>query len=169
LTIDATDNTGRRCKRGPISAALNTSTLSSAPSSLPLQPGMFYPRIPTRALCARSYATVPIQPPLLALNSVVREKAEKLSRDWRGTSASGENTKNFIGGEFVQSKATQWIDVVDPVRRPICSAFYFDLRSRHNSPHKHSSLESQKQPTKSSTRQWPPPLTRSKRGARQQY
>lgn len=84
---------------------------------------MLYPRIPTRAICARCYATVFAQPPLLGLNSVVREKAEKLSRDWKGTSASGENTKNFIGGEFVQSRATQWIDIVDPVRRVSHSPF----------------------------------------------
>jgi len=87
---------------------------------------LHFHRIPTRALRARSYATVPFQPPLLGLNSVVREKAERLSRDWKGTNASGENTKNFIGGEFVQSKATQWIDVVDPVRRVIPPSFYFD-------------------------------------------
>lgn len=73
-------------------------------------------RFPTRAICVRSYATVSVQPPLRGLNSAVREKAEKLSRDWKGTSSSGENTKNFIAGEFVQSNATQWFDVVDPVR-----------------------------------------------------
>jgi malonate-semialdehyde dehydrogenase (acetylating) / methylmalonate-semialdehyde dehydrogenase len=78
---------------------------------------MLYSRVPTRAICVRPYATVSVQPPLRGLNSAVREKAEKLSRDWKGTSSSGENTKNFIGGEFVQSRATQWIDVVDPVRR----------------------------------------------------
>ena len=77
---------------------------------------MFSSRITTSAICKRSYTTVSVQPPLRGLNSVVREKAEKLSREWKGTNASGENTKNFIGGEFVQSKATQWIDVVDPVR-----------------------------------------------------
>ncbi|KAH9037207.1 methylmalonate-semialdehyde dehydrogenase [Lactarius pseudohatsudake] len=59
-------------------------------------PAMFSSRIPTSAICKRTYATV------------------SLSRDWKGTSASGENTTNFIGGEFVQSKATQWIEVVDP-------------------------------------------------------
>jgi malonate-semialdehyde dehydrogenase (acetylating) / methylmalonate-semialdehyde dehydrogenase len=84
---------------------------------------MFHSRIPTRAVCVRSYATVPVQPPLRGLNSVVREKAEKLSRDWKGTNSSGENTKNFIGGEFVQSRSTQWIDVVDPVRRVYHSSF----------------------------------------------
>jgi len=75
---------------------------------------LYHSRIPTRAICVRSYATVSVQPPLRGLNSAVREKAEKLSRGWKGTSASGENTKNFIGGEFVQSRATQWTDVVDP-------------------------------------------------------
>lgn len=79
-------------------------------------PMLYHSRIPTRAICARSYATVSVQPPLRGLNSAVREKAENLSRGWKGTSSSGENTKNFIGGEFVQSRATQWIDVVDPVR-----------------------------------------------------
>ena len=88
---------------------------------------MFSSRIPTSALYKRSYATVSVQPPLRGLNSIVREKAEKLSRDWKGTSASGENTKNFIGGEFVQSKTTQWIEVVDPVRNGLC------LSSRLNS------------------------------------
>jgi hypothetical protein len=109
-------------------------------------------RIPICALRARPYATAPIQPPLLGLNSVVREKAEQLSRDWKGTNASGENTKNLIGGEFVQSKATQWSDVVDPVRCVISPSFYFDLPQRHNSPHKRYSLVFRKQRAKSSTR-----------------
>ncbi len=77
---------------------------------------LYCSRIPTCAIRVQSYATVAVQPPLRGLNSVVRAKAEKLSRDWKGTSSSGESTKNFIGGEFVQSRATQWIDVVDPVR-----------------------------------------------------
>ena len=87
---------------------------------------MLSSRIPTRAISVRTYATVPVQPPLRGLNSAVREKAEKLSRDWKGTSCSGENTKNFIGGEFVQSRTTQWIDVVDPVRRVCHSLLYSD-------------------------------------------
>ncbi len=124
-------------------------------------------RIPTRAICVRSYATVSAQPPLRGLNSAVREKAEKLSRDWKGTSSSGENTKNFIGGEFVQSTATQWIDVVDPVRRIYLT--YSDRRSRRNSPHKHFSPVFRRQPMKSSNRQWQRPPMLSKRGATQQY
>ncbi|KAF8762015.1 Methylmalonate-semialdehyde dehydrogenase [Rhizoctonia solani] len=40
--------------------------------------------------------------------------AEEISRDWKGTSATGANTKLYIGGEFVESKAEKWIDVHDP-------------------------------------------------------
>lgn len=53
--------------------------------------------------------------PLSGLAPIARERAEQLSANWKGTSASGENTKNFIGGQFVESKADKLIDVVDPV------------------------------------------------------
>ncbi|KAI6119826.1 methylmalonate-semialdehyde dehydrogenase [Pisolithus croceorrhizus] len=56
----------------------------------------------------RSYASVS------ALNATARAKADKLSADWRGTSATGNNTKNYIGGEFVDSKTDEWLDVLDP-------------------------------------------------------
>jgi malonate-semialdehyde dehydrogenase (acetylating)/methylmalonate-semialdehyde dehydrogenase len=32
--------------------------------------------------------------------------------EWKGL---GDNYKNFIGGEFVQSKSSEWHDVLDPV------------------------------------------------------
>lgn len=75
---------------------------------------------PARALSAlrsRGLATASVapKPPLSALTAAARSRAEQISKDWRGTSATGENTKNFIGGEFVESKASEWIDVVDPV------------------------------------------------------
>ncbi|KIJ21889.1 methylmalonate-semialdehyde dehydrogenase [Paxillus involutus ATCC 200175] len=56
----------------------------------------------------RTYAT------LSTLNAVSRTYAEKLSADWKGTNATGANTKNYIGGEFVESRAAVWHDVVDP-------------------------------------------------------
>ncbi|KAF8846237.1 Methylmalonate-semialdehyde dehydrogenase [Paxillus ammoniavirescens] len=56
----------------------------------------------------RTYATPS------ALNAVSRTYAEKLSADWKGTNATGANTKNYIGGEFVESRAAVWHDVVDP-------------------------------------------------------
>ncbi|KAI0068309.1 methylmalonate-semialdehyde dehydrogenase [Artomyces pyxidatus] len=74
---------------------------------------MFASRVsPARALRTRSYSTA--RPPLAGLHPSVRSKAEKLSSEWKGSSATGENTKNFIGGEFVESRTSQWIDVLDP-------------------------------------------------------
>lgn len=52
---------------------------------------------------------------LSGLSQTARPWAEKLSTEWKGTHATGGNTKNYIGGEFVESKATVWHDVVDPV------------------------------------------------------
>jgi hypothetical protein len=66
-----------------------------------------------RAVRGRGFSTYPA---LNALSSFVRPKAEQISRDWQGTSATGGTTKNFIGGEFVESEAEEWHDVVDPVR-----------------------------------------------------
>ncbi|ETW86946.1 hypothetical protein HETIRDRAFT_305451 [Heterobasidion irregulare TC 32-1] len=62
----------------------------------------------------RSYATAASRAPLSGLSAAARPKAEQISKEWKGTSAAGHNTKNFIGGEFVESKATKWIDVLDP-------------------------------------------------------
>ncbi|KAG0696027.1 Aldehyde/histidinol dehydrogenase [Suillus ampliporus] len=64
-------------------------------------------RIPLRTP-SRFYATT------AGLNALARPKAESLSATWKGTSATGGNTKNFIGGAFVESKTTQWHDVLDP-------------------------------------------------------
>lgn len=80
------------------------------------------PRLPrpTRFLVRRTYATTAVHPPLSALSPTARAKAEELSARWTGTSATGGKTKNFINGEFIESEATEWIDVVDPVcLRPI--------------------------------------------------
>lgn len=57
----------------------------------------------------RAYAT------LSGLGQLARPWAEKLSTEWKGTHAIGGNTKNYIDGQFVESKATVWHDVVDPV------------------------------------------------------
>ncbi|KAF9270041.1 methylmalonate-semialdehyde dehydrogenase [Marasmius fiardii PR-910] len=59
--------------------------------------------------------------PLAALSSSARPLAEKISAEWKGTSAMGGTTKNFIGGEFVESKATEWIDIVDPSTQTLLS------------------------------------------------
>lgn len=63
----------------------------------------------------RGLATVVSRASLSGLNAVSRAKAEQITTQWKGTNASGENVKNFIGGKFVDSKSDQWIDLVDPV------------------------------------------------------
>ena len=75
-----------------------------------------------RSLGSLATASAP-KPPLSGLSATARSKAEKISQEWKGTSATGGNTRNFVGGEFVESKAEQWIDVVDPV----CALFIQSL------------------------------------------
>ncbi|PAV22269.1 Methylmalonate-semialdehyde dehydrogenase [Pyrrhoderma noxium] len=74
---------------------------------------MFIPRVYIISrTSARCYATS-AKAPLSGLNSLARERALQLSA-WKGTSASGQNTKNYIGGEFVESSTDKFIDVLDP-------------------------------------------------------
>jgi malonate-semialdehyde dehydrogenase (acetylating)/methylmalonate-semialdehyde dehydrogenase len=49
------------------------------------------------------------------LSPLAQAAAEEVSSKWRGTSATGGRTKNYIGGEFVESKADKWLEVRDPV------------------------------------------------------
>ena len=67
------------------------------------------------AVQTRTYASTASRPPLTSLAALARPKAEQISREWKGTNASGEVTKAFIGGEFVESSSNQYTDVVDPV------------------------------------------------------
>nr|VWO94344.1 Succinate-semialdehyde dehydrogenase (EC [Ganoderma boninense] len=71
-------------------------------------------------LRVRSLATSSTAKPALSGLSVTgKSRAEKISQEWKGTSATGGNSKNFIGGEFVESKADKWIDVVDPASQTL--------------------------------------------------
>ncbi|KAI0094784.1 methylmalonate-semialdehyde dehydrogenase [Irpex rosettiformis] len=72
-----------------------------------------------RILHPRGYATATTRPPLSGLSANARERAEKLSAGWKGTSATGGNTKLFIGGEFVESKTSNWIDLADPATQTL--------------------------------------------------
>ncbi|KIJ23593.1 hypothetical protein M422DRAFT_195746 [Sphaerobolus stellatus SS14] len=63
--------------------------------------------LPTLSSHSRYMATA-------ALNAVARARAEEISNNWKGTNATGGKTKNFIGGKFLESSTTEWIDVVDP-------------------------------------------------------
>lgn len=71
-----------------------------------------FPRL--RCSHVRAFSASPYQK---ALNAKALPFAEKISAEWKGTNATGGTTKNFIGGEFVESKASQWFDVLDPVRK----------------------------------------------------
>ena len=78
---------------------------------------MFVHRFP-RLFSARPFSSSAY---LSALNVKALPFAEKISAEWKGTSATGGDTKNFIAGEFVQSNAIHWFDVLDPVRLHMCS------------------------------------------------
>jgi malonate-semialdehyde dehydrogenase (acetylating)/methylmalonate-semialdehyde dehydrogenase len=72
------------------------------------------------ALRGRGYATS-----ASGLNATSLAKAKQLSADWKGTSLVGGTTKNYIGGEFVDSKADKWLEIHDPV---CLSVFSFTMK-----------------------------------------
>lgn len=67
-------------------------------------------------LRVRGYASAAAAPQVQAgkYSPLAAKAAEEVSAKWKGTSATGGTTKNYIGGEFVESKADRWIDVHDP-------------------------------------------------------
>jgi malonate-semialdehyde dehydrogenase (acetylating)/methylmalonate-semialdehyde dehydrogenase len=80
----------------------------------PLETTMRIHRFPVlRTLSKQSFHT---SSTVKALSALALPKAEQISSNWKGTSATGASTKNFIGGEFVESSSGEWIDVHDPVR-----------------------------------------------------
>ncbi|KAJ7071172.1 methylmalonate-semialdehyde dehydrogenase [Mycena amicta] len=56
----------------------------------------------------------------MPLSTLATSAAARLV-EWKGTSLSGGTTKNFIGGEFVESKTTEWLDVHDPSTQTLLS------------------------------------------------
>lgn len=50
-----------------------------------------------------------------ALGSLAAARAKDVESKWRGTSTSGGTTKNYVDGQFVDSKTDGWIEVPDPV------------------------------------------------------
>ena len=87
---------------------------SLPPRHRPTMPSPRLPR-PTRFLVGRTYATASANSWSTKLSPTARAKAMEISTNWKGTSATGKLTKNFIGGEFVESSTDEWIDVHDPV------------------------------------------------------
>ena len=74
-----------------------------------------------RAGARRSSGRIVLRPTLtssILLNrysTLGAKAAEEVSSNWRGTTAHGGNTKNYIGGEFQESSASKWLEVKDPV------------------------------------------------------
>ncbi|KZO98390.1 methylmalonate-semialdehyde dehydrogenase [Calocera viscosa TUFC12733] len=69
---------------------------------------------------ARSYASQ-ARPPLEGLTAHARSIAEQLTAEWKGTSHAGGQVKNYIGGEFVESKTTTFHDIRDPATQTLLS------------------------------------------------
>ncbi|GFZ48794.1 hypothetical protein JCM24511_06543 [Saitozyma sp. JCM 24511] len=87
---------------------------------------MIRPRlIPLRTSLVRGYAAAApasLQRDARAsagLSPLAQAAAEEVTAKWRGTSALGGKTKNYIGGEFVESKAEKWLEVRDPASQTI--------------------------------------------------
>lgn len=55
------------------------------------------------------------------MSLVALEKADQISAEWKGTSATGGTTKNFIGGQFLESKSSQWFEILDPSTQTLLS------------------------------------------------
>lgn len=106
------------------------------PGPKPLDSSMYLRRFPQlRTLQSHSFHS---SSHLRALSPLAIQKAEQISFQWKGTSATGGTTKNFIGGEFVESKTTQWIDAHDPVRNTLKTSYLLMHKYLH-SQHKLSS------------------------------
>lgn len=72
-----------------------------------------FPRLRHIVTSSRSFATSARSN--AGLSALARPVAEQISAEWKGTSMIGGATKNFIGGQFVESKTDKWLDVHDPV------------------------------------------------------
>lgn len=73
---------------------------------------------PVSIRLARGFASAAAAPTTVGtgqLSPLAAAAAEEVSSKWKGTSATGGKTKNYIGGEFTESKATKWLEVRDPV------------------------------------------------------
>lgn len=53
--------------------------------------------------------------------------ADLQSQNWKGTVTNGSDTKLLVGGQFVSSKTTKWIDLHDPVRVSSSESLSVDL------------------------------------------
>ena len=112
----------------------------------------------TATLARRTYAS--------SSSSASLDAYSKLNtRAWKGTSVNGTPVKNFIGGQFVASKATTHYDVYNPVSRPelVGDAPKTSLTCR---PRRSSSRARRRQHPRSSVRRSKLRRTPGRRGSR---
>lgn len=64
-----------------------------------------------------------------SLGSLAYERARDVDSKWKGTSTLGGTTKNFVHGQFVDSKTERWVEVRDPVSMLKRSAWTACMRS----------------------------------------
>lgn len=53
------------------------------------------------------------------LGALAYERAQDVERKWRGTSTMGGTTKNYVNGQFIDSKTNRWVDVHDPATQTV--------------------------------------------------
>lgn len=97
------------------------------------------------------------------LSPLARPVATEISAKWKGTSMTGGTTKNFIGGQFAESKTDKWLEAVDPVC-PLVSLPRCHTYPLHRSRPKPCSPRSHKRPAKNSNRPSMPLLMLSNPG-----
>lgn len=59
--------------------------------------------------------------PPASLPDLSLRKAQSVNNKWRGTSTNGSSTKNYVGGEFLESSTDSWVDVHDPATQFVLS------------------------------------------------
>ncbi|PWN44383.1 putative methylmalonate-semialdehyde dehydrogenase mitochondrial precursor [Ceraceosorus guamensis] len=92
-------------RRGPSLAHLSSST-------------RLHSLLPRASSTATASASSPSES---TLGSLAHSKAQDVDAKWKGTSALGGTTKNFVHGEFVESKTDRWVEVRDPATQTILS------------------------------------------------
>jgi hypothetical protein len=78
-----------------------------------------------RRFASAAHATAPTSSTAPRYSPLASKAADEVSSKWKGTNASGGKTMNYIGGEFVESQATKWLEVRDPVS--VCFGYLGDV------------------------------------------
>ncbi|KAN0066062.1 hypothetical protein ACQY0O_000155 [Thecaphora frezii] len=77
----------------------------------------------SRSLSSSSALKISASQPASAaqLSPLALSKAKDVESKWKGTAMLGGTTKNYIDGQFVDSKTSKWLDVNDPSTQALLS------------------------------------------------